>query len=131
MEPALRESLRKLRVDYVDMYLIHLPCAMQHDDKTQDSSVRIEDTWKAMEAIYVKNLSRAIGVSNFNESQIERIQRIASVKIHNSQVETHLGFQQQSHLELCRRHGIVMTAYAPLGSPVSLACRPLLATISV
>jgi diketogulonate reductase-like aldo/keto reductase len=85
--------------------------------KNQDHSVKIEDTWKGMEAIYEKGLAKAIGVSNFNNSQIERIQKVAKIPIHNSQVELHLNFQQNDHVATCKKYGISVSAYAPLGSP--------------
>lgn len=86
--------------------------------KKQDHSVKVEDTWKGMEGVYEKGLTKAIGVSNFNDSQIERIQKIAKVSIHNSQVELHLNFQQDKHAAVCKKYGITVSAYAPLGSPV-------------
>lgn len=79
--------------------------------------VKVEDTWKCMEAVYNKGLTRAIGVSNFNEYQIERIMKSATVPVHNSQLELHLYFQQNNHVEFCERNGITVTAYAPIGSP--------------
>jgi len=117
VEPALRDSLKKLQVEYVDLYLVHQPVTYDHEVKNQDHSVKVEDSWKGMEGVYEKGLTKAIGVSNFNESQIERIQKIAKVPIHNSQVELHLNFQQDKHFEVCKKHKITVSAYAPLGSP--------------
>lgn len=132
VEPALRDSLGKLQLDYVDLYLVHQPVTYDREVKNQDHSVKIEDTWKGMEAIYEKGLAKSIGVSNFNENQIERIQKIAKIPIHNrfvrtsssllkidnfSQVELHLHFQQEKHVAVCKKHNISVSAYAPLGSP--------------
>lgn len=83
----------------------------------QDHSVKVEDSWKGMEGVYEKGLAKSIGVSNFNDSQIERIQKVAKVPIHNSQVELHLNFQQEKHVATCKKYNISVTAYAPLGSP--------------
>lgn len=52
----------------------------------QDPSVKVEDIWRGLEGVYNKGLTRAIGVSNFNGGQIHRIQKIATVPIHNNQV---------------------------------------------
>lgn len=70
-----------------------------------------------MEKVYQKGLAKAIGVSNFNIDQIQRIQKIANVKIHNVQVELHLHFQQNELYDFCKKENITLTAYAPLGSP--------------
>lgn len=52
----------------------------------QDASVKVEDIWRGLEEVYDKGLTRAIGISNFNEEQTERIIKIARVPIHNIQV---------------------------------------------
>ncbi|KAI6191161.1 Oxidoreductase, aldo/keto reductase family protein [Aphelenchoides bicaudatus] len=117
VEPTLRESLKLLQLDYIDLYLIHQPVTYDHQVKEQDHSVKVEDSWRGMEGVYEKGLAKAIGISNFNDSQIERIMKVAKVPIHNSQVELHLHFQQDKHVATCKKHNISVTAYAPLGSP--------------
>ncbi|KAI1701913.1 aldo/keto reductase family domain-containing protein [Ditylenchus destructor] len=116
IEPKLREELRNLKVDYVDMYLVHMPAAFHHDG-TQDHSVRVEDIWEGMEEVYEKGLTKAIGVSNFNATQIRRILKMARVRPHNVQVETHINLIQTEIHDLCKAENITMTGYAPLGSP--------------
>ena len=100
--------------------------------------MRVENTWRVsfralidcqrvlqgMEGVYRKGLTRAIGVSNFSIDQIERVQRTASVPIHNQQVELHLYFPQFAMQEVCKRHNISLTAYAPLGSPKRVDFKP-------
>ncbi|VDD94926.1 unnamed protein product [Enterobius vermicularis] len=100
MEPALRESLKKLQLDYVDLYLAHMPGA-----------------FNGMEELYKKGLTKAIGVSNFSAQQVERVVKAATVPVHNLQVECHLYFPQFELHETCKRHNISFTAYAPIGSP--------------
>ncbi|VDK27186.1 unnamed protein product [Gongylonema pulchrum] len=112
VEEQLRDSLRKLQLDYVDLYLVHMPVCFNHDH-----SVKVEDTWKGMENVYEKGLTKAIGVSNFSIDQIERIQKIATTMIHNVQVECHLYFPQFKLHDVCKHHNISLTAYAPIGSP--------------
>uniref|UniRef100_A0AC35G0W1 NADP-dependent oxidoreductase domain-containing protein n=1 Tax=Panagrolaimus sp. PS1159 TaxID=55785 RepID=A0AC35G0W1_9BILA len=86
VEPQIKASLEKLGLDYIDLYLIHMPVSFKQDLSDHDTSVKIEEIWKGMEAIYEKKLAKAIGVSNFNADQIHRIQKIAKVPIHNNQV---------------------------------------------
>jgi len=116
-EEGLRESLARLKLDHVDLYLAHMPGAFNKDMSEQRKDVTVEDLWKGFESLYEKKLTRAIGVSNFSTEQIERIMKVAKVPIHNSQVELHLYFQQKDHVEACKKHGISVTAYSPIGSP--------------
>lgn len=73
--------------------------------------------WKAMEAQVDAGLTKAIGLSNFNQKQIERI--LANCRIPPSclQVELHAYLQQKGLVEFCKKNKIVVTAYSPLGSP--------------
>lgn len=60
--------------------------------------------------------AKAIGLSNFNSHQIERIVQSARIKPANLQVEMHAYFQQKRLRTYCRKHGIIVSAYGPLGS---------------
>ncbi|KAH7697694.1 oxidoreductase [Aphelenchoides avenae] len=116
LQNQLKEQLASLQTDYVDLYLLHMPVVFK-DFTTQDPSSNVEDMWRVIEKVYEAGLAKAIGVSNFNISQLERIQRIAKVPIHNIQVELHLHFAQFELHEFCKKHNISVTAYAPIGSP--------------
>lgn len=70
-----------------------------------------------METVYNKGLAKCIGVSNFNIEQVERIQKTACIPIHCNQIELHLHFAQYEMQEVCKKYNIVLTAYAPIGSP--------------
>ena len=70
-----------------------------------------------MEAQVDAGLTRSIGISNFNEEQIERIVANSHTKPVNLQVELHAQFQQKSLRDCCEKHEITICAYAPLGSP--------------
>lgn len=61
--------------------------------------------------------TRTIGLSNFNISQIERVQKVARIQPANLQVETHLYFQQQELRDFARKNNITLVAYSPLGAP--------------
>lgn len=61
-------------------------------------------------------LTKSIGVSNFNKSQVQRLIDNSTIKPTNLQVEVHVYFQQDDLVNFCKENGIVVTAYAPLGS---------------
>ncbi|CEF66810.1 Alcohol dehydrogenase [NADP(+)] [Strongyloides ratti] len=117
IESELKNSLKRLQLNYVDLYLVHFPTCFNNSGTKFDTSVTIEDTWRGMEKVYEKGLTKAIGVSNFSNEQIERIMKIAKIPIHNSQVEVYLYWPQYEHHECCKKYNISLTAYAPIGSP--------------
>ncbi|KAJ7664276.1 Aldo keto reductase [Mycena rosella] len=118
-EAALESSLSNLGTDYLDLWLMHWPAPMTKDtpalaDKTHDWL----DTWKSMEKLYKAHPEklRAIGVSNFSVEFLERLLAVAEVIPAVNQVEIHPSCPQEDVVELCAKHGIVVTAYSPLGS---------------
>lgn len=70
-----------------------------------------------MEGVYEKGLTKAIGISNFNSTQIKRLLKTAKVPMHVLQVEAHVHMEQRELDELCKENNITFTAYAPLGNP--------------
>nr|CDJ96467.1 Aldo keto reductase domain containing protein [Haemonchus contortus] len=116
-EGAIRESLRLLQLDYVDLYLAHMPACFNHDMSAQNHEVTVQDVWRGLEGVYKKGLAKAIGVSNWNGEQIERVMKTATVPIHNCQVELYLYWPQHELQEVCKKHNISLTSYASLGSP--------------
>ena len=87
-EAGLRESLRLLKLDYVDLYLMHYPCAFKRgpdflpfgpDGKMITDSTDFVDTWKTMEKLLTTGKTRAIGVSNFSKIELERILKEGTV----------------------------------------------------
>ena len=129
VERFLKLSLEKLELDYLDMYLIHMPFAFKLDEKTCAPAVHEDGTfaldtdtnpvavWKAMEKEVEKGCTKSIGVSNFSEEQVLTIWENAQIKPSNVQVEFHAYQQQKSLRKLCQKHNIAITAYSPLGSP--------------
>nr|XP_057928932.1 aldo-keto reductase family 1 member A1-B [Doryrhamphus excisus]XP_057928933.1 aldo-keto reductase family 1 member A1-B [Doryrhamphus excisus] len=126
VEPALLQTLKDLRLEYLDLYLIHWPNAFQRGDthfpKKEDGSMLYDHvdyklTWAAMEKLVGKGLVRAIGLSNFNSRQVDDIISVASIKPAVLQVESHPYLAQVELQAHCRARGLVMTAYSPLGSP--------------
>uniref|UniRef100_A0A8C6JJD4 alcohol dehydrogenase (NADP(+)) n=2 Tax=Melopsittacus undulatus TaxID=13146 RepID=A0A8C6JJD4_MELUD len=126
VEPALRKTLEDLKLNYLDLYLMHWPHAFERGDnlfpKNPDNTMRYDytdykDTWKAMEKLVEKGLVKAIGLSNFNSRQIDDILSVATVKPAVLQVECHPYLAQNELIAHCQKRGLVVTAYSPLGSP--------------
>ncbi|XP_054751203.2 aldo-keto reductase family 1 member A1-like [Lytechinus pictus] len=128
VEAACRKSLEKLGLSYVDLYLMHWPFAFQTGKGMApkgpdgmilaDDDIDFVDTWKAMEDLVEKGLTRAIGVSNFNKSQLQRILDLPpKQKICNLQIEITPYLPGNDIKEFCKANGISLTAYSPLGSP--------------
>lgn len=129
VEKFLTMSLERLGLDYLDMYLIHMPFAFVLDKNTytpatqEDGSFILDfDTnpvsvWKEMEQQVAKGRTKSIGLSNFNEAQILEVYKNAQIKPSNLQVELHAYLQQKPLREFCQRHNIFVTAYSPLASP--------------
>ncbi|KAH3857718.1 aldose reductase-related protein 2-like isoform X2 [Dreissena polymorpha] len=126
----LKDSLTTLRTDYVDLFLIHWPLALQDQDmsgkpiapldadgKGIPAEHALEDVWKAMEECHRAGLTRNIGLSNFNKKQVDRIMKICTIKPSNMQVEVSPYFSNSRILDHCRQLGMTLTAYAPLGAP--------------
>ncbi|XP_033222483.1 aldo-keto reductase family 1 member B1 [Belonocnema kinseyi] len=123
---ACKESLRKLGLDYVDLYLIHSPMAFKEgpelvpvNEAGKVSTVDIDylETWKGMEECSRQGLARNIGVSNFNSEQITRLLAAATIKPVNNQVELNININQKRLTEFCNSRGITITGYTPLGRP--------------
>ncbi|XGW20064.1 hypothetical protein V3C99_003689 [Haemonchus contortus] len=117
IEPSIQASLKRLQMNYVDLLLAHMPTCFNHDMTQQNKSVTVKDIWGGLEKVYKKGLTRAIGVSNWNGAQIESVMKVASVPIHNCQVELHLYWPQHELHEVCKKHNVSLTSYASLGSP--------------
>lgn len=102
---AFYESLEKLNLKYIDLYLIHWPCP--------DFDLYIE-TYKALETLYEAGLAKAIGVSNFNVEHLERVLAECNIVPTVNQVECHPYLQQKELKEFCKKHNIKIEAWAPL-----------------
>lgn len=85
--------------------------------KLQFADYDYVETWKALEKVYEKGLARNIGVSNFNEEQLERVLKEGKIKPVTNQVECQPYLTQIKLSEYCKSKGIAITAYCPLGSP--------------
>ncbi|KAB0799173.1 hypothetical protein PPYR_07053 [Photinus pyralis] len=125
VEPILRSTLKEMNLEYFDLYLIHWPFGFKEGDTLypagpdgfEYSDYDYTETWAAMEEVHKKGLARAIGVSNFNKHQIERVLAVCTITPAMNQVECHPYFNQKKLKEFCESKTITITAYSPLGSP--------------
>ncbi|HET7392153.1 MAG TPA: aldo/keto reductase, partial [Candidatus Binatia bacterium] len=101
-ERALDTSLRKLKMDYVDLYLIHFPVRQRRQ------------SWRALEALQAKGKTRSIGVSNFTIAHLTELLAESETVPAVNQVEFHPYLYQQELLAFCQAKGIVIEAYSPL-----------------
>ena len=119
---ALKKTLADLRLDYLDLYLVHWPVATRAlfpvtgGDFFSLEEVPLSETWAGMEACVAQGLTRHIGVSNFNIQNLATISRDASILPEMNQVELHPFLAQEQLVAHCRQHNIQLTAYSPLGS---------------
>ncbi|SFE22029.1 Aldo/keto reductase [Lentibacillus persicus] len=100
---AFDRSLKKLELEYLDLYLIHWPVKGKY-----------KDTWKAMEKLYNEGKVRAIGVSNFHVHHLEDLMSDSQVKPVIDQVEYHPHLTQEKLRAFCEDNDIKLEAWAPL-----------------
>lgn len=113
-QEACKRSLRKLKVDYLDVYLIHWPAVMRtHGDRWQ---IINEETWRGFEKLYKEGYVKAIGVCNFRPHHLEELSRTAESMPHINQIEFHPGMMQEETVSYCREREIQIEASSPLGN---------------
>ncbi|CAE6354492.1 unnamed protein product [Rhizoctonia solani] len=118
---ALERSLNNLGLDYVDLYLMHWPQAIDPKDGrylAPEESPTYVETWKAMEALLPSGKVKSIGVSNFSVKTLEVLLPEAKVIPATNQVELHPSLPSFKLLEYCKSKGILLTAFCPLGRQV-------------
>ena len=134
VRPAVERSLAALGLRQLDLYLMHWPIAHRHgvlmpsqaDEMIPLEQLPLSDTWAAMEDLVDAGLVRHIGVSNFSERKLADLLPHCRRRPVMNQVERHPWLQQNELLAFCRREGIALTAYSPLGSPPAGQSSPLL-----
>ncbi|MCR4884989.1 MAG: aldo/keto reductase [Clostridiales bacterium] len=109
---AFEDSLERLGVDYVDLYLIHWPANARQFDNWEQINL---DTWRAMTELYKAGRIRAIGVSNFLPHHLEALMQ-TEVRPMINQIEYHPGTMQAETVAYCQANGILVEAWSPLGS---------------
>lgn len=106
VRPAIENSLERLGLDYVDLYLIHWP--------TPARDLYVE-TWKEFEKLKSEGLAKSIGVSNFRIEDLERLKNETDTVPVVNQIELHPRFQQRELREYCQKEGIAVESWSPIG----------------
>lgn len=122
--PALKQTLNELKLDYLDLWLMHWPVAQKKgtlvptndDDMISLQELPLSLTYKEMEKAQKDGLVKAIGVSNFGKNNLQHIIDECEIIPAVNQIELHPYLQQKELIEFCKKNMITITAYSPLGS---------------
>ena len=124
VEEACKKTLWDLRLEYLDLYLMHWGIAFRHRGDSEQfdehgkiitDAVSIQETWQAMEDLVKKGLVRSIGVSNFTTTMLLDLFTYAKVKPTMNQIELHPYNTQTELVDFCKYKHVAVTAYSPLG----------------
>lgn len=121
--PAIKKSIKDLRVDYLDLYLIHWPVVQKSDvinarngsDFLPLNDVQIEETWEAMQELKQEGLAKHVGVCNFSIDKLKNFKKSGLPTPEVNQIELHPYLRQEDMLQYAQENQIVITAYSPLG----------------
>ncbi len=131
---ACRKSLNDLKLEYLDLYLVHFPIALEYVDfetryppewlvdpdaahpEMKKAPVPLHETWAAMENLVHEGLVKEIGVCNYSSALIHDLMAYAKIKPANLQIETHPYLTQEKLIRLARQYDIGVTAFSPLAS---------------
>ena len=109
---AFYQTLKDLKLDYLDLYLIHWPASAHQFSNWEEINL---STWQAMTELYEAGLIKAIGVSNFKPHHLKALLETKVPPMVN-QIEIHPGLNQAETVAFCQEHGIVVEAWRPLGA---------------
>jgi len=110
---AICSSLKKLNLDYLDLYLIHWPNPLKFRSCWQESNA---GSWRAMEEAYSDGKLKAIGVSNFCERHLEALSKTAKIAPMVNQIKICPGQAQRELVSYCKNLGMIVEGYSPLGT---------------
>ena len=131
---ALQRSLEDLQLDYLDLYLIHFPIALEFvpfeeryppewffapeeiNPQMKLARVPLADTWKAMENLKIKEIVKNIGVCNYSTGLLHDLMNYCQTPPDLLQIESHPYLCQENLIRLAKQYGLKVTAFSPLGS---------------
>ena len=124
VKTGIKDSLKSLNLDYLDLYLIHWSVALKPDvifPQKPDDFYSLEEkpltaTWSGMEKCVEDGLAKHIGVSNFSVKKLKELITNSGIQPEMNQIELHPLLQQKEMLDFCKAKNIHLTAYSPLGS---------------
>ncbi len=124
---SFKKTLKDLRLDYLDLYLIHWPFRNHHPphasvesraaDATPYNHEMFMETWRVLEEFADVKLTRHIGTSNMTIPKLNRLLADARIKPSVNEMELHPHFQQKELFDFCQNNDIAVIGYSPLGSP--------------
>ena len=104
-------TLDRLKLEYLDLYLIHWPANAKNHDNWQKTN---SDTWRALEELQAEGKIKSIGVSNFFQKHLESLFQTAKVIPSINQIEFHPGYWQSQLVDFCKQHNVVVESWSPL-----------------
>lgn len=134
VRPALERTLADLRLDYLDLYMVHFPIALRYvppqvryppewiydpsapQPRMEPVAVPLAETWRAMEELVEAGLVRHLGVCNFNCALLRDLLCYARIPPEVLQVELHPLLTQPRLVRFARENGLAVTAFSPLGA---------------
>lgn len=133
VEGACKETLNRLNINHLDLYLIHWPFSMQpsqedplsakrdnHNNPVPIPNLCLSQVWRQMEGLVDKGLVKSIGISNFTKQNVQSILDTCRIKPAVLQIEVHPWLPQDELVSFCQQSGIVVEAYSPLGTSLLL-----------
>ncbi len=110
---AFQKTLDDLKLDYLDLYLIHWPANAKQFSNWKELNIQ---TWKAMEELYKAGKIKAIGLSNFWTNHLDALLGNVEIKPMVNQIEYHPGMMQPEVVDYCNKQGMLVQAWSPLGT---------------